>query len=416
MKVKVSTWADAQRSDVTKKEVEIEPVAYRTGPKAYWKLLIADEDVKVSKGKVTFVRLNKISIPGNTVISPLSTMRNEFGVVLDVYETFPPSVRIEEPKTIEMAAFLPVKDGEIQKGDLIGVVNVFGVNLAPAKYMMRIKPPEVEVEMGEVEANIVYGERKKARLEEYNYHRRGIAEWIPLVAENAMDVKAGEAVVVDVREAQLPSQTIPVPLSIMRHPLGTVVDVVAGKLKKIEVSRVVNQAIFVPCHDGRIEKGDLIGILNNYYISIGGMPSQIVLLGSQKANIVFEKDGKIIRREHELKPFGYKESDFGIFEPVIAAEDTDVKPGEVVKIKVEEINLPTSTLVQPLAARNHALGVMLDIVGERPALVEEDKKVVSAVFLPTTEGKIEKGDLIGVLNIYHVAVMTPSQMVSFGIY
>ena len=45
----------------------------------------------------------------------------------------------------------------------------------------------------------------------------------------------------------------------------------------------------------------------------------------------------------------------------------------------------------------------MDAATSRPALVEEDRKLVSAVFLPTSEEYVEKGDLIGVLNIYNVA-------------
>ncbi len=59
---------------------------------------------------------------------------------------------------------------------------------------------------------------------------------------------------------------------------------------------------------------------------------------------------------------------------------------------------------------------MIDVMEDRPRLVEEDRRIVNAVFFAHTDGEVRKGDLIGVLNVYHVAILSPAQMMSFGVF
>ncbi len=203
----------------------------------------------------------------------------------------------------------------------------------------------------------------------------------------------------------------------MRHPLGTLVDLIyKGGLRRVEEGIVVDRALFMPVESGEIEKGDLIGVVNNYYISLGKMPTERPLLGSQKVNIVFKKGGGITRKEFEIQPFGFKRSEIGILQPVVAAEDVQLREGDIRTVEIQEINLPNGTVVQPLGERNHPFGVMMDVLEDRPRLVEEDRKIVGAVFFAITDGEIRKGDIIGVLNVYNVAVLSPSQMMSFGVF
>ncbi len=165
MKANIVSWADSKRSNIVRREIDVSPISYRTAPYAYWKLLVANENTEVRKGEVTLIEMEKVRIPGNTIVSPLSIMRNEMGTVLDVYESYPPRIRIEDPKEIEQAAFLAVKDGEIKKGDLLGVVKVFIVGIGKMEEMTKVKPPEMEITLMEKDVNLVTRSgRKKVRV------------------------------------------------------------------------------------------------------------------------------------------------------------------------------------------------------------------------------------------------------------
>ena len=412
MEVRIACWADPSRSKINKRSIDVSTIAYRTAPYAYWKILVADEDVKLEKGKVAFVNIKNVELPGNTLVSPLSIVRHAYGVVLDTYELCPPRTKIEEPKTLQMAAFLPVEDGEIKKGDMIGVVKVFVVGVGPIEAMSRVKAADAKIELEELDVCMVYREngevkRECTKVKEYMYRRKHMAEWMPVVADEDVEVKEGEVAVVKIKDVLIPPETIPVPLSIMRHAYGVVVDVMQpGRPGRVEDEKVISHAVFMPVMDGEIKKGDLIGVLNVYYISLKDGAVLTSSLPASEATLVYRRNGEVVRREIELRPFGYKRSSIGRLEPLVAVEDVDVKAGEIVQVGIEEINLPAGTVVQPLLGRNHALGIVLDVANsDPPKRVEDDKKIDSAIFLAVSDGKIEKGDLIGVLNIYHVAIV-----------
>ncbi len=195
----------------------------------------------------------------------------------------------------------------------------------------------------------------------------------------------------------------------MRHPMGTLLDLGCDRIRRVEEGMTADRAIFMPVRNGEVKKGDLIGVINNYYISIGDMPSAEPVLGSYNVNLVYLKNGEIVRKSFELQPFGFKRSEIGMLVPVVAAENVEFRRGEVKVFGIDAINLPAGTIVQPLHERNHPLGTMIDVVEEKPTLVEEDKRIVGAVFYAIGNGEIRRGDIVGVLNVYNVAVLSPAR-------
>jgi hypothetical protein len=52
------------------------------------------------------------------------------------------------------------------------------------------------------------------------------------------------------------------------------------------------------------------------------------------------------------------------------------------------------------------LGAILDVFSpEPPKMVEEEKRINRAVLLPYVNARIDEGDLLGRINIYHVTVL-----------
>ncbi len=391
------------------------PIAYRVSPLAYWKVIVAAENTTLRRGEAVLVKIENVEIPGNAIVTPLSLMRNENGVLVDVYDSLP-KTRIESPRELGHAAFLAVKNGRIEEGDLLGVVEVCAVGIGRLEDMTKLEVPDVSVRAERRDVNLVWSGRRRMQVREYGYRRRHIAEWVPLVADEDVDVTSGDVREVPVRKVRLPSQTVPTPLGIVRHPLGTVIDVKGKSPRKVEEGYTIDSAVFVSIRSGKIERGDLIGVLSNYYISLGDMPSGSPVLGRQEFNLVYDRGDEIVRRKFSFEPLGFKRSEIGILHPIVAAESVELRRGEVRTVRVEDVNLPAGTIVQPLRERNHPFGVALDVVTARHALIEDDKRVTHAVFLAVSDGKIEKGDLIGVLDVHHVVVLSPARMESLGIF
>lgn len=413
MKVNFVYWRDYERFDIGRQEIDISPSVYKSADKAYWKLLIADRTVEVKKNKTSIVKIKEIYLPSNTIVSPLSIMRHGLGVVLDVYDAQPK--RVEEPKELVAAAFFPVDDGVIEKGDLIGVVKVFPVGIAPPEMVGRVKVPPITIEIKNYDVNIVYRkngeiEREKTEVPEYWYRRWNVAEWLPLIADEDTYVRPGEARFLRIKRVEIPPETIPVPLSMMRHAFGTVIDVYhAGKPKKVEEQKTITHVLFMPVFEGEIRRGDVVGILNVYYISTGERIRSLMRFFTEayRGNLVYwRRVGEMAREEIEISPFSFKRSAMGWFEPLVAAQDVDVRANEITTVSVEELEFPSGAIVQPMTGKNHALGVVLDTFSFSPIRkVEDDKRIDRAVFMPVKDGRIKKGDLLGVLVVYHVSVL-----------
>ncbi len=103
--------------------------------------------------------------------------------------------------------------------------------------------------------------------------------------------------------------------------------------------------------------------------------------------------------------YGYTVGPHGEWEMVIAKEDKEVKKDETVNIMVEKIEVPPKSIVLLCPTLRHALGVVLSTaaVGE-PLRIEERRTIGEVIFLPVSDGKVSKGDLLTVLNIFYAAL------------
>ncbi|MCL7475093.1 MAG: DUF22 domain-containing protein [ANME-2 cluster archaeon] len=131
--------------------------------------------------------------------------------------------------------------------------------------------------------------------------------------------------------------------------------------------------------------------MNNEMFSV---PIQLVL-GSQD----------MIERECVTAvPYNFTISNNGKWEMLISAEDVEVTKGEVITITVRDTVIDENTVALPCAFCHHALGVSLKVKLTGVALVETRRNIESVVFLPIQDGKIEKGDLLAVINIFPIIV------------
>uniref|UniRef100_A0A7J3M064 DUF22 domain-containing protein n=1 Tax=Archaeoglobus fulgidus TaxID=2234 RepID=A0A7J3M064_ARCFL len=89
-------------------------IGFKTGRYAYWKILIAREDVELTRGSAFRIPVEKIRLPPKTMISPLSIMRHALRTVVDV--RMEKKRKIEEEKEIDSAIFLSISDGIVKRG------------------------------------------------------------------------------------------------------------------------------------------------------------------------------------------------------------------------------------------------------------------------------------------------------------
>jgi hypothetical protein len=92
---------------ILKNEVTIEPI-------------VADEDMKLKQGDIKPIKIKKIKIPPMSVILICPYGRHGVGHVIAVGEEVPMPISVE--REVDMAMFACGFDGEVKKGDLIGML------------------------------------------------------------------------------------------------------------------------------------------------------------------------------------------------------------------------------------------------------------------------------------------------------
>lgn len=411
MKVRMVYWADTIGGRVEDLELELKPFGYKMAPITQWKSLIADEDIYVEKGEPRIVKIKTIEIPENTMVGPPHIMRHALGSVIDIVECGIPE-RVEEDKCINQVLFLPIESGEIKKGDLVGVLKVFFVRAGLLSRIFNLNPPKVELEEEIIEAYLTWRDngnvyRERFRTEVFGYTRSHIGVWETIVAKETVKVKKGEVVRINIREVKLPPNTVVVPLGVMLNAYGSLIDVIElGRPSKVEEEKRIHQAIFMPVMDGVVEEGDLLGIINVYYVGVKNVKTLPIEKEPERVSMVYRSGEGVIRKDVEVEPFGYKRSGNASWEVIISREDKKLKRGEPAVIAVKPIKLPKNTITYPLSIMRHAYGTFLDIFlhGPPKKVEEEDRTIRKIVFLPVLDGEVKEGDLLGILNIYKVDI------------
>ncbi len=411
MGVDIVYWVDRVGGVIDKiRDIELKPFGYKMAPIAQWKVLVAAEDVFVEKGKPCVIKIKPVIIPENTIVGPLNIMRHAFGTVIDVIECGIPD-KVEEKKCISEVLFIPIESGVVKKGDLIGVLKVFYIRTGLLARIFDLEVPKVSLRIESIETNLTWRDdgnvfREKIVCKELGYTRSNIGVWELLIADEDVKVKAGEVVRIKIRDVTLPPNTIVVPLYIMRNAYGTVLDVIQlGKPSRIEDEKRINQVVFLPIEDGKIERGDLIGVMNVYYVGVRDLGSIKVEKKPERIKMVYRSNGGVIKKEVEVQPFGFRRNSVARWECLIADENKRVEFGKPTVIRIKRIRIPKNSIVYPLYIMRHAFGTVVDILYDKPPKrVEEEITVDKVVFLPIYNGEIKKNELLGVINLYSIEV------------
>ncbi len=409
MKVDMVYWVDTTGGVTARVQTEVKPFGYRMAPIAQWKMLVSDEDIHVEKGKPEIIKVKPLKLPKNTMVGPLNVMRHAYGCVVEVVECGVPE-KIEEEKCINQVLFIPIDSGEVKKGDLIGVLKVFFVTTGLLSKLFDLRPPKIELTEETIEANLTWRDngniyRNIFKIKEYGYTRSHIGIWELLIADESTKIKAGELTRIKIKKITLPPNTIIVPLFIMRNAYGAVLDVIQlGEPSRVEDGKTINEVVFLSVEDGEIKEGDLVGVINVYYVGVKELKPTTLEKEPIKINIVYRHGKGIVKRRVTVEPFGYKRRSYARWEVIVANERKKVRFGEPAVVRIKEIEIPKNTIVYPMYIMRHAYGAMIDLICDVPPWKVEEGGIVNKVlYLPVKDGEIKPGELLGVINLYETA-------------
>lgn len=217
----------------------------------------------VRRNEVVKLRIRCILLPNNTVVAPTGFTANAYGTLVDVIQHGKPN-RVEEERKLSHEIFLPVEDGKIEQGDMLGAVAVYFIDFEDLREVLKGE----EKSFTTVHRSGWGVIRTAVKAQPYGFRRSPIARWEPLIANESRRLKAGEVCMMSIRKLKLPKNTIVYPFGIMRHPFGIVLDTIQRRVSKVEEEKEIEKAVFLPIADGDVRRGELLGMITIYDVEV----------------------------------------------------------------------------------------------------------------------------------------------------
>ncbi len=111
---------------VTRKKVRASPYEFTIATRAKWEMIIADEDITIGAGKLERVKVKEIIVQKDMLAMPCAFSHHPLVSVVKVGAKEGPTP-VEMDRTINMAFVIGQEAGEIKRGDLLSVLNLYPI-------------------------------------------------------------------------------------------------------------------------------------------------------------------------------------------------------------------------------------------------------------------------------------------------
>jgi|GEM_PF-3413357 hypothetical protein len=84
---------------------------------------------------------------------------------------------------------------------------------------------------------------------------------------------------------------------------------------------------------------------------------------------------------------------------LISAENKEVKKSQTILLEVNPVDVPPYGLIIVGGYARHPLGNVITVLEDKPRLIEQPRKITKAAFHAWEDGKVEKGEVVGVVDM-----------------
>lgn len=91
------------------------------------RIIVADENIELKEGTSVSIKIKEIDIPANHIVNIGAYAANRYGHPIAVGSST--HIPLSMDKNVNRAAFVVVDNGEIEKGDLLGFLSLFPVEI-----------------------------------------------------------------------------------------------------------------------------------------------------------------------------------------------------------------------------------------------------------------------------------------------
>ena len=111
---------------VNRRKVKASPYEFTIATRGKWEMIIADEDITIGAGKLEKVKVKEIAVQKDMLAMPCAFSHHPIASVIKV-KTRDGISPIETDRIINTAYVLGQESGEIRKGDLLSVLNLYPI-------------------------------------------------------------------------------------------------------------------------------------------------------------------------------------------------------------------------------------------------------------------------------------------------
>ena len=111
---------------VKRKKVRASPYEFTIATRAKWEMVVADENVTIGAGKLERVKVKEIMVQKDMLAIPCAFSHHPLVSVVKVASKEGPTP-VEMDRTINVAYVIGQESGEINKGDLLSVLNLYPI-------------------------------------------------------------------------------------------------------------------------------------------------------------------------------------------------------------------------------------------------------------------------------------------------
>lgn len=115
-----------ENGKLTTKRVRASPYEFTIATRAKWEMVIADEDVTIGAGKLERIKVKEIKVQKDMLAMPCAFSHHALVSVIKVGAKNGPAP-VETYRIIDTAYVLGQESGEIKKGDLLSVLNLYPI-------------------------------------------------------------------------------------------------------------------------------------------------------------------------------------------------------------------------------------------------------------------------------------------------
>ncbi len=112
--------------DVTRSKMRVSPYEFTLATRAKWEAIISDENVVIGEGRVEVVDIEEVLVQRDSLAMPCAFTQHPIVSVLKL-GVKGGARSVECDRVIDRAYVTGLQSGEILKGDLLAVINVFPI-------------------------------------------------------------------------------------------------------------------------------------------------------------------------------------------------------------------------------------------------------------------------------------------------